>query len=122
MEKFDRRNEEREDNRGDNIISGRNAVSEAIRSGREIDAVYVQKGNRHGSITAIIAKAKEKGIIIKEVDPKKLDFMSGGSNHQGIVASAAIKEYSSLDDVFALAEERGEKPFVIICDELSDPH
>lgn len=122
MDKFEKRNEERDELQGQNIISGRNAVTEAIRSGREIDAVYVQKGNRHGSITAIIAKAKEKGIIIKEVDPKKLDFMSGGSNHQGVVASAAIKEYSSLEDVFALAEERGEKPFVIICDELSDPH
>lgn len=120
MEKFER--EKKGGSQGEDIIAGRNAVSEALRSGRNIDAIYVQRGNKHGSVTAIIAKAKDKGIIVKEADIRKLDAMSGGSNHQGIVAAAAVKEYATLDDVFELAESRGEKPFVIICDELSDPH
>jgi len=107
---------------GSDIIAGRNAVNEALRSGREIDSLYVQRGNRTGPILTIIAKAKDNGIVIKEADVKKLDYMCGGSNHQGIVAVAAIKEFSSLDDIFALAEERGEAPFIIICDELEDPH
>ena len=126
MDKFvdEKENMENSDDRnyGENIIAGRNAVAEAIRSGRTIDSVYVQRGNKHGLITAIIAKAKDKGINIKEADIKKLDFMSHGGNHQGIVAVAAVKEYAELDDVFALAESKNEKPFVIICDELSDPY
>lgn len=107
---------------GEDIIAGRNAVTEAIRSGRAIESIYVQKGNRHGSITAILAKARDKGINIKEVDVRKLDRMTRNANHQGICATAASAEYSELEDIFRLAEERNEKPFVIICDELSDPH
>ncbi|MDO4458839.1 MAG: 23S rRNA (guanosine(2251)-2'-O)-methyltransferase RlmB [Clostridia bacterium] len=107
---------------GEDIIAGRNAVTEAMRSGRAIDSIYVQKGNRHGSITAIISKARDKGINIKEADIRKLDRMCGGANHQGICAVAAAAEYSEMEDIFRLAEERCEPPFVIICDELSDPH
>ena len=70
----------------------------------------------------IIAECKEKGVVIKEVDKKKLDFMCGQGNHQGIAAYAAVHEYSSVEDIFALAEERGEAPFIILCDELEDPH
>ncbi len=103
------------------IIAGRNAVMEAIKSGRTIDAIYVQKGERSGSITAIIKKAKDNSICIKDADTKKLDFMCGGAVHQGVVASAAIKEYAELEDIFAIAKEKGEDLFVIICDELTDP-
>ena len=70
----------------------------------------------------IIAECKEKGVVIKEVDKKKLDFMCGQGNHQGVAAYAAVHEYSSVEDIFALAEERGEAPFIILCDELEDPH
>lgn len=70
----------------------------------------------------ILAKARDKGITVKEVDAKKLDFLCAGENHQGIAALAAIKEYSTIDDIFALAEERGEKPFVVVLDEIEDPH
>jgi 23S rRNA (guanosine2251-2'-O)-methyltransferase len=70
----------------------------------------------------ILAKAKEKQIPVKEVDSKKLDFLSGGANHQGIIAMAAVKGYSTVEDIFALAEQRGEKPFVIVLDEVEDPH
>ena len=108
--------------KGEDIIAGRNAVSEAIRGGRAIDHILVQKGERRGAITAILFKAKEKGIPIKEADGRKLDFLCGGAPHQGIVAIAATVEYKSVDDLFALAESRGEPPFFIVADELEDPH
>ena len=82
----------------------------------------VARGDRSGSIPKIVADAKKAGIVIKEVDPKKLDFVCGHNNHQGIAAFGAVKEYSSVDDIFATAEERGESPFIIICDEIEDPH
>lgn len=104
------------------IITGRNPVNEALRSGRSIDTLYIAKGELSGSVKVIVALAKEKRIPVKEVDRRKLDFMTGGANHQGIAALAAVKEYSSIDDIFALAQERGEKPFVIVLDGIEDPH
>ena len=104
------------------LIIGRNAVTEAIKSGRVIDTLVVAKGERGGSIGQIISRCKEKGVVIKEVERKKLDMMCSGAAHQGVAAYAAAHEYSSVDDIFALAEERGEAPFIIICDELEDPH
>ena len=106
----------------DDIIFGRNPVSEAIRSGRAIDSVLVAKGNQSGAITGILAKAREKKIRIKEVDPKKLDFMCAHGTHQGIAAVVAVCGYKELDDIFALAEERNEPPFIIVLDEIEDPH
>ena len=108
--------------KGEDIIAGRNAVNEALRSGRTIDSLYVVRGQKTGSLTALIAKAKQKDITIKEADAKKLDFMCGNANHQGVVAVAAIKEYADLDDIFQLAQSRGEAPFIILADELEDPH
>ncbi len=104
------------------IIFGRNSVAEAIKSGRAIDSVMVSRGEKNGSIPKIIADAKKQGIVIKEVDIKKLDFICGHNNHQGIAATVAIKEYSNVDDIFDLAAERNEPPFIIICDEIEDPH
>lgn len=112
---------QRGDDRGD-VIFGRNPVSEAIRSGRAIDSILIAKGAKTGAIVGILAKAREKQLRIKEVDPKKLDYMCAGGHHQGIAAIAAVCEYKSLDDIFALAEERGEAPFVIVLDEIEDPH
>lgn len=106
----------------EDLVIGRNAVLEAISGGRTIDAVYIAKGERGGSVSTILRLAKEKQLVIKEVDIKKLDYMCFGANHQGVAAKCAVKEYSSVDDIFALAEERGEAPFIIICDELEDPH
>lgn len=111
-----------ESERDSNLIIGRNAVSEALRSGRNIDTLLVVRGERNGSVGRIIAECKEKGVVIKEVDKKKLDFMCGQGNHQGVAAYAAVHEYSTVEDIFALAEERGEAPFIILCDELEDPH
>ena len=118
---FDKENNAQSE-RDSNLIIGRNAVSEALRSGRNIDTLLVVRGERNGSVGRIIAECKEKGVVIKEVDKKKLDFMCGQGNHQGIAAYAAVHEYSSIEDIFALAEERGEAPFIILCDELEDPH
>jgi 23S rRNA (guanosine2251-2'-O)-methyltransferase len=108
--------------RGEDIIAGRNAVNEALRSGRSIDCLYVTRGAHTGSIGVLIAKAKDLGIAVKEADTKKLDFLCGNANHQGVVAVAAVKEYATVDDIFRLAEERGEPPFIIVADELEDPH
>ena len=104
------------------VIFGRNSVAEAIKSGRPLDSVMVARGDRSGSIPKIVADAKKAGIVIKEVDPKKLDFVCGHNNHQGIAAFGAVKEYSTIEDIFATAEERNEPPFIIICDEIEDPH
>ncbi len=108
--------------RGSDLIVGRNAVSEALRAGRTVDSLYVQKGEKSGALLTLLAKAKAAGIPIKEADPRKLDHLCGGAAHQGVVAVAAVKEFSSVEDIFALAEERGEPPFLVICDELEDPH
>ena len=105
----------------EDLIVGRNAVTEALRAGRPLDSVLVARGERQGSIPALIAKAKQAQVPVKEVDVRKLDAMCG-QNHQGIAAIAACKEYATLEDLFALAAERGEPPFFIVCDELEDPH
>ena len=110
------------ENSNNNIICGRNPVLEALRSGREIDRLFVAHGTGGGSVTAITAKCRAKGILIKEISPQKLDYYCGGANHQGVAVMFASQEYATVDDMFALAETRGEKPFLIICDEIEDPH
>ena len=104
------------------LIIGRNAVSEALKSGREVDTLFVAKGDRSGSIGMLIGLARDKGAVIKEVDRRKLDAMCGGANHQGIAARVAAHSYSDIEDILKKAEEKGEDAFVIICDEIEDPH
>ena len=104
------------------IVIGRNAVAELLKSGRAIDKIYVRKGEREGSVTVLVAKAIEKGIPVVESELSKLDFISGGANHQGIVAMASMKEYVSVDDILSIAKERGEKPLIVIADSIEDPH
>ncbi len=113
---------ENKSNTRNDIIAGRNPVFEAVKSGRSIDKILVAKGAKTGAVVGIIAKARERKIPVKEVDSKKLDFLSGGAVHQGIIATAAVKEYSSVEDILNLAENRGEDPFIIILDEIEDPH
>ncbi|MBR2876350.1 MAG: 23S rRNA (guanosine(2251)-2'-O)-methyltransferase RlmB [Clostridia bacterium] len=120
MLKNDNSHNERENEK--DVIFGRNSVAEAIKSGRPLDSVMVARGERSGSIPKIVADAKKAGIVIKEVDSKKLDFICGHNNHQGIAAMGAVKEYSTVDDIFSTASERNEEPFIIICDEIEDPH
>ena len=106
----------------DDLIIGRNAVREALKAGRPAECLMIQRGEKKGTVSPIVAQCLDMKIPVKEVDQKKLDFMCGHSNHQGVILVAAAKEYSTLEDIFALAEERNEAPFIIICDGLEDPH
>lgn len=103
-------------------IIGRNPVMEAIKSGREIDKILIKKGKYEGSIVPIVKKAKENGIIIQEVEKQKLDAISEGGNHQGVIAYVSAHEYASLEDIFSLAQSKNEPPFIILCDKITDPH
>lgn len=104
------------------IIEGRNAVIEALRAGRAIDKIFIAKGDVDKTLGHIASKAREKGIVVVEADRRKLDFMSLTKAHQGVVAVVGVRDYCSIEDIFAIAEERGEAPFIIVCDEISDPH
>ena len=106
----------------ENIVVGRNAVRELLKSGRDIDKIFVQRGEREGSIVVLVAEAVERKIPVVEVDKIKLDKLSGFSVHQGVVAMAAEKEYCSVDDILDIAKERGERPIIVISDGISDPH
>ncbi len=114
---------EREDSpsRTPSYVIGRNAVLELLKSGREIDKIYIKKGERTGSVTVIAAEAVRRGIPIAEVEVFKLDAMACGQPHQGVAASAALKDYASIDDMLRLAEERGEKPLLVMADGVEDP-
>lgn len=105
-----------------NKIEGRNPVIEAIKSGRSIDKIFVQSGEKNGSIRKVIALAKENKIVIVETERSKLDKMSETGSHQGVIAFAAAREYSTISDILTYARAKGEAPFVIICDDLNDPH
>ena len=105
-----------------NIICGKNPVLEALRSGKEIDRLLVAHGARGGTIKEIIAKCSKKGVLIKEVSPQKLDFYCAGANHQGVALMLASRKYCSVQDILSYASGNGEDPFLIICDEIEDPH
>ncbi|MBQ7985710.1 MAG: 23S rRNA (guanosine(2251)-2'-O)-methyltransferase RlmB [Clostridia bacterium] len=103
-------------------IIGRNPVAEAIKSGREIDKIMVKKGEIEGSLRPIIKKARDMGIPVIEADRNKLDQLSEGGNHQGVIALVAAHDYASIDDIFENAENKGHSPFIIILDKITDPH
>ena len=103
------------------LVVGRNAVLELLRSGAAIEKIYLQKG-AEGSAAKIFSEAKEKKIPLAYVDREKLNALSGGVAHQGAAALASLKPYVSLDDLFRIAEEKGEKPFFVIADGVEDPH
>lgn len=105
----------------EDIVAGRNPVMEAVRADKEIDKLFVQRGAT-GSVAAIIAKCRDKGVPVKEVTQQKLDFMTGGVNHQGVAAQLSCRSYSTVEELLDYAAERGEPPFLIICDGLEDPH
>ncbi len=110
------------ENEREDVIEGRNAVLEALRAGRAIDKIYIAKGEVDKTLGHIASKARDAGIVVVEADRRKLDGMSVTHAHQGVVALAAVREYATVADLLARAEERGEPPFLVACDEISDPH
>lgn len=103
-------------------IVGRNAVTEALRAGRALDKVYIQKGDTDPALGRIAAQAREAGAVVVQADRRKLDALSGHMAHQGVVAVEAAAEYVTVEDILNVARERGEAPLVVVCDEISDPH
>ena len=106
----------------DGIIEGRNAVIEALRSGENIDKIYLAKGETDKTLGHIASRAREKGIVVVEADRRKLDGMSRAHAHQGVIALAAMREYVTVQSLLDTAEEKGEAPLLVVCDEISDPH
>ncbi len=103
-------------------IEGRNAVLEAFRSGKTIDRLFVLDGCQDGPVRTILKEAKKQGTVVSFVAKERLDQMSGTGKHQGVVAYMAAYEYAQVEDMLALAESRGEPPFLILLDEIEDPH
>lgn len=106
----------------ENYVEGRNAVLELLESEKDINKIYIQSGEKHGSIMKIIAKAKANGVIVQEVQKRKLDEMSTSNNHQGVIAIVPPFQYAEVDDILDEAKKRGEEPFIIILDGIEDPH
>ena len=104
------------------LVIGRSAVRELLRSGRTVDKLLVHRGEREGSIVMLVAEAIEQGIPVVEVDKAKLDEMAGFVPHQGVIAMVAQKDYCSVEDILALAKERGESPLIVIADGITDPY
>ena len=105
-----------------NYIYGRRSVLEYLRSGREAEKLYLQKGEAHGSIQQIERLAREKKIVIVQTDQQKLSQMTDSKNHQGVVLLAEDFDYSTVEEILGQAREKGHDPFVLILDELTDPH
>ncbi len=110
------------ENDREDLVEGRNAVIEALRAGRALDKIYIAKGETDKTLGHIASRARDAGIVVVEADRRKLDAMSATKAHQGVVAVAAVREYCSVEDILAAAAARGEPPFLILCDEISDPH
>lgn len=111
------------DNQEENFqLEGRNSVLEAIKQEKPIDKIFVKKGEIEGTLKVIVAKAVERGIIVQEVDRSKIDFMSRTNNHQGIIAVCPAHEYCEVEDILQKAKDKNEEPFIVILDEITDPH
>ena len=113
---------ENDENSYDDIVEGRNAVLELLNSDRDINKIFVQAGEKHGSINKIIAIAKENRVVVTEVEKSKLDFMSKTNNHQGVIAVVPPFNYCEIEDILDLAKQRNEDAFVLILDGIEDPH
>lgn len=103
-------------------IEGRNAVIEAFRSGKTIDKVYIQDGCQDGPIATVKREAKKQDTLVRFVPKERLDQMSGTGRHQGVIAYAAAYGYAEVEDMLKLAEEKGEPPFLMLLDNIEDPH
>ena len=103
-------------------IEGRNAVTEALRAGKPIDKIFILDGCQDGPVSTIKREAQKRDVQVKFVDRERLDRMSGTGHHQGVVARCAAYEYASVDDILAAAGEKGEDPFIVLLDNIEDPH
>ena len=120
--RYDKRKPLRERELSEGMMEGRNAVTEALKAGRTIDKVYLAEGSTDRSLTRLAAMAKDAGAVVVPTDRRKLDQMSPTGAHQGIIAAVAAHEYARVEDILALAEQRGEAPLIVLCDDLTDPH
>lgn len=118
----DRRNpnETPEENTYEDVVAGRNAVLELLKSEKDINKIFIENGEKHGSIKEIIAKAKENRVVLVEVDKSKLDSMA--ENNQGVIAVVPPFNYCEVEDILQVAKEKGEDPFILILDGIEDPH
>ena len=120
MQKNEERNQE--EKRFDDQIEGRNSVLELLESGKDVNKIFVTRGEKHGSINKILGIAKERKIIVVEKDKKQMDEMAQEENYQGVIAIVPPFEYVEISDILQVAKERNEDPFVIVLDGIEDPH
>ena len=106
----------------ENMLEGRNAVTEALKAGRTIDKVFLASGDTDSTLRYIASLAKKNGAVVTYCDRRKLDTMTQTGAHQGVIAMAAAHDYATIDEILAAAQEKGEAPMVVICDEITDPH
>ena len=106
----------------EDVIAGRNSVGEALKSGRPLNKLFIAKGEQQGSLRELAGIAKDKGILVQEVEPQRLAQLAPGQRHQGVVAMASPVEYAEVEDILAAAEAKGEAPLLVVLDELEDPH
>lgn len=114
------REELREEKVYDDVVAGRNSVMELLKSDKDINKIFIERGEKHGSINEIVARAKENKVVLVEVDKSKLDVMA--ENHQGVVAVVPPFNYCEIEDILQVAESKGEDPFILILDGIEDPH
>ncbi|MBZ4670607.1 MAG: trmH2 [Oscillospiraceae bacterium] len=115
------KNEKQDKDFENSIIIGRNPVLEALKAQKPIDTLYVAS-EKTGSIGLIVSMAKNQGVVVKDTNNAKLEEMSGGASHQGVVAVLSCAQYSSVEDILEVSAKKGTSPFIIICDEIEDPH
>ena len=113
---------EYEDRTPENLIEGRNAVTEALRAGTAIEKMYVSRGENDHTLGRMIAQAKKSGVVVVEADRRKLDAMSETHSHQGVIAVAAAQRYATVEEILQRAADANEPPLIVVCDEISDPH
>ena len=106
----------------ENMLEGRNAVTEALKAGRTIDKVFLASGDTDSTLRYIASLAKKNGAVVTYCDRRKLDTMTQTGAHQGVIAMAAAHDYATIDEILAAAQEKGKAPLVVICDEITDPH
>ena len=121
-ENFNKKYDKKEEKIYDDQIEGRNSVIELLESKKDINKIFVTKGERHGSINKILAMAKERNVIIVEKDKKQMAQMAQTPNHQGVIAIVPPFEYCEIEDILENAKIKNEDPFVLILDGIEDPH